>query len=110
MENDEFRTVSRNVGYAEYSLRKDYKQEKAEDELSQSVLDILINIQDFTDSLHAASGQTPPDHTFNIHPNNIMVIMKDIVFLKIGQKIGGHEFNAYYNVKADRITSFGTEE
>lgn len=110
LENDEFRTVSRNVGYAEYSLRKDYKQEKADNELSQSVLDILKSIQNFEDNIYSASGQTPPDHTFNIHPNNIMVVMKDIVFLKIGQKIGGHEFNAYYNVTADRITSFGTEE
>lgn len=110
LENDEFRTVSRNIGYAEYSMRKDYKQEKAENELSQSVLDILKSIQDFEDNLYSASGKTPPDHTFYIHPNNIVVVMKDIVFLKIGKKIGGHEFNAYYDVKADRITSFGTEE
>ena len=107
---DELQTVSRDIGYAEYSIRRDYKNEKADNELSQSVLDTLASIQEFKDNIYTASGKTPPDHTFYIHPNNIMVVMKDIVFLKIGQKIGGHEFNAYYDVKADRITSFETEE
>ena len=74
------------------------------------LLDTLSSLQEFKDSIYTTAGKTPPDHTFYIHPNNIMVIMQDIVFLKIGQKIGGHEFNAYYNIMADRITSFENEE